>query len=89
MPAAPFSSLLLNTLAEGKHLGLAMKILEKLGGYELKLRSPDGNAPVDDGEVHQRLIAEYYVLRTAAVTNSWSIFTLHLTNFHRHGIKIT
>lgn len=54
--------------AEVKRFELALKVLEKLGGYELKLGNPNANSPAEDGEVHQRLIAEYYVLRTALVS---------------------
>lgn len=42
-------------------------MLEKLGRYELLLLKPDEEDRLGDVEVHQRLIAEYYVLRTALV----------------------
>ena len=56
--------------AEAKRFDLALKVLEKLGGYEIKLATPDADLPVEDGDVHQRLIAEYYVLRTALVRST-------------------
>ena len=56
--------------AEAKRFDLALKVLEKLGGYEIRLATPDADSPVEDGDVHQRLIAEYYVLRTALVRST-------------------
>jgi hypothetical protein len=47
-----------------------LKVLEKLGGYDAKLTVPDTDSTADDAdadEVRQRLVAEYYVLRTALV----------------------
>jgi hypothetical protein len=38
-----------------------------LGKYELLLLKSDGNPASENGEAHERLIAEYYVLRTALV----------------------
>jgi hypothetical protein len=47
-----------------KQLDLSLKVLETLGKYELLLLEPDRD---DGGRVHERLIAEYYVLRTVLV----------------------
>lgn len=56
----------LTGFAETKQLNMALKVLEKLGSYELLLKAPDSEHPSDDRE-HGRLVAEYYVLRTALV----------------------
>ena len=48
-----------------KRLDLALKVLENIGRYELKLATVDAGLIPEDGDIHQRLIAEYYVLRTA------------------------
>lgn len=53
-----------------KQYDLALKVLEKLGGYEIKLATTDAESPVEFGDACQRLIAEYYVLRTALVRNT-------------------
>lgn len=50
-----------------KQPDLSLKVLEKLGKYELLLLKSDGEDRSEDAEDHQRLIAEYYVLRTALV----------------------
>ena len=42
-------------------------MLERLGKYELLLLKPDEKQPSERSESHERLIAEYYVLRTALV----------------------
>jgi hypothetical protein len=49
-----------------KQADLALKVLEKLGKYELLLLKREGK-PSEDSERHERLVAEYYVLRTALV----------------------
>jgi len=54
-------------LTDGKEFGLALRVLEKVGGYEITLKSDQQISP-DDGEARERLIAEYYVLRTALVS---------------------
>ena len=59
------------TLAVAKRFDLSLKVLEKLGGYEDKLGTPDPGTSLEDGVVHQRLIAEYYILRTALVRSPW------------------
>jgi len=51
-----------------KQLDHALEVLEKLGGYELLLKKPDVPSLPEDKELHQRLIAEYYVLRTSLVS---------------------
>jgi hypothetical protein len=47
-----------------KQPDLSLKVLEKLGKYELLLLQPDRD---EGNQVHEKLIAEYYVLRTALV----------------------
>jgi hypothetical protein len=49
-------------------LECALKVLEKVGGYELMLKKPDDTALPGDTEVYKRLIAEYYILRTSLVS---------------------
>ena len=50
---------------------MALKVLEKVSAYELSLKSPDPEQPAADGETQERqkLVAEYYVLRTALVSD--------------------
>jgi hypothetical protein len=53
---------------EKKDSNAALKVLEKVARYEVMLKKPDADIPPEDAEVHERLIAEYYVLRTALVS---------------------
>lgn len=43
-----------------------MKALEKVAGFEMMLREAEVGPP-EDKVIQERLIAEYYVLRTALV----------------------
>ncbi|KAH8599135.1 meiosis protein SPO22/ZIP4 like-domain-containing protein [Bisporella sp. PMI_857] len=43
----------------------ALKVLEKIASFEDKLKQPDADISAGDGEVHARLTAEYYILRTS------------------------
>ncbi|KUJ18222.1 SPO22-domain-containing protein [Mollisia scopiformis] len=53
------------TCLDRKQSDLAVKVLEKVAGYETLLKSPRPAAGQEDGESFNNLIAEYYVLRTA------------------------
>lgn len=52
-----------------QHAEYTLRVLEKVGGYEVLLKTPDGEAMKEDNEVYRRLVAEYYVLRTSAVSS--------------------
>lgn len=45
----------------------ATKVLENIGALEALLNIPDSDTLKADDEIHKRLLAEYYVLRTALV----------------------
>jgi hypothetical protein len=53
-----------NIIVERKEADLALKVLEKVGGYV----KPDPQVAPGDKEVCERLVPEYYVLRTALVS---------------------
>ena len=81
---------LLTYYVETKQVELALKVLEKLGAYELSLKPPDLERPAKDGEAQegQRLVAEYYVLRTALVICGPSTLSAaSLIIDFRHGTK--
>jgi len=59
-------------VVERKEGGLALKVLEKVGGYI----KPDLGVPPGDKEAIERLIPEYYVLRTALVSGIVAIYEL-------------
>ncbi|KAH8811736.1 meiosis protein SPO22/ZIP4 like-domain-containing protein [Xylogone sp. PMI_703] len=49
---------------EMKQLDLAVKVLEKVAGYQQALQQPDsGDLP--DKQIYERLSAEYFIIRTA------------------------
>ncbi|KAE8452848.1 hypothetical protein EG329_013120 [Mollisiaceae sp. DMI_Dod_QoI] len=52
------------TCLDRKQADLALKVLEKVGGYEGLLKKSDSEIS-DDGGSFNNMIAEYYVLRTA------------------------
>jgi hypothetical protein len=66
-PKATIYLSITNLRAEAKQFDLALKVFEKTGGYELKLKRPETHLSSDDNAVCERLIAEYYILRTALV----------------------
>lgn len=45
----------------------AVKVLESVGALEALLKKPDANASEDAARMHNSLLAEYYILRTALV----------------------
>jgi hypothetical protein len=51
-------------IVEMKEINLALRVLEKVGGYV----KPDAGVATGDKEVCGRLVPEYYVLRTALVS---------------------
>lgn len=54
-------------VSDRKQADLALKVLEKVGGYEGLLRKPNSEVGEEDREPCNNLVAEYYVLRTAVV----------------------
>jgi hypothetical protein len=62
-------------LVELKRFDLTLKVLEKLGAYEIKLATSNEDSSPEGDEGRQRLIAEYYVLRTALVRTAlfWKV----------------
>ncbi|RDL39259.1 uncharacterized protein BP5553_03599 [Venustampulla echinocandica] len=50
---------------ERKELGLAFKVLEKVGKYEDSLKGCQSELGLEDGQEPERVSAEYFVLRTA------------------------
>lgn len=59
---------------ERKQNPLAVKVLEKVGGYELSLKKPNCDIGEDGKEDSEKLVAEYYILRTVLVSASFHIF---------------
>jgi hypothetical protein len=53
-----------DAVSERKEGDLALKVLEKIGGYV----KPDPRATAGDKEACEKLVPEYYVLRTALVS---------------------
>jgi hypothetical protein len=62
-----------NAILERRQFDLALKVLEKVAGYV----KPDHGVAQDDKEACERLVPEYYVLRTALVSRI-TMFGLHL-----------
>ncbi len=60
------SRIIADHLLDRKQADLALKVLEKVGGYEGLLKKADSEIS-DDGGSFNNMIAEYYVLRTAVV----------------------
>jgi hypothetical protein len=56
-----------NDVLEHKQNPLAMKVLEKVATYEASIKKTERGVGQDGTEESERLIAEYYVLRTALV----------------------
>lgn len=54
-------------VSDRKQADLALKVLEKVGGYEGLLKKPNMEIGKEEGESCHNMIAEYYVLRTAVV----------------------
>lgn len=54
-------------ISDRKKPDLALKVLEKVGGYEGLLKKPNAEVGEEDRESCNKMIAEYYVLRTAVV----------------------
>jgi hypothetical protein len=62
-----------DVILERRRFDLALKVLEKVAGYV----KPDHRIAQDDKEACERLVPEYYVLRTALVSRIM-MFGLHL-----------
>lgn len=54
-------------MTERKELGLAFKVLERVGKFEESLKGCRPELGLEDGQEVERVSAEYFVLRTALV----------------------
>jgi hypothetical protein len=63
---------------DGDELELGVKVLERAAAYVEDLGSADTQLVLEDESVRQRLVAEYYVMRTALVCLS----TAYMPDYH-------
>lgn len=76
----PWSVVVLTISTERKQNHLAMKVLEKVAGYEVSLKQFKDDIGGNSKEDSERLVAEYYILRTvlasAPMMSSIHVLTL-------------
>lgn len=73
MPAQRRSAL---TVAERKEYQLASKVIGRVSLYEAAMKKPAAEQTKEEREECEKLVAEYYVLRTALVGNPRQTHTI-------------